>query len=500
MTTGREILSVAELAAADRASADSGVDALTLVERAGAAVADAVQARWTRRSVVVLCGPGLNGADGYVAARRLAEAGWPVRVLASAHPAHGPAERAAAAFSGPVESLSPAALGDAALVVDALYGAGLARALDGMAADTLRAAADRRLPLVAVDLPSGLQGDAAKPLAYAPTATLTVTFHRKKRAHVLEPGRGHCGEVVVADIGLPAPAGEAATLWENGPELWEARFPWPVNEGHKHARGRLGLVCGAQLYTGAARLAARAGLRAGAGIVRLFCPPEAAPVNAAHLEAIMLRSFETDTELEAHAEVMDAMVIGPAAGVDDSTMANLFALARTGVAMVVDADALTVFRDEPEELFASLDRDDVLTPHTGEFERIFPGFLASEPEKVAAARRAAARAGAVVLLKGSDTVIAAPNGRAAVNTNATPWLATAGSGDVLAGLIGGLVAQGMDSFDAACAGVWMHAEAGRSFGPGLIAEDLPELVPGVLRTLYARREGAGLRNPPEART
>ena len=349
----------------------------------------------------------------------------------------------------------------------------------------IRAAERAGVPIVAVDLPSGLSGDLGKPLGHAPQAALTVTFHRKKLAHVLVPGRDLCGEIVVADIGLPAP--RDAALHENAPSLWADRLNWPTAATHKHGRGRLIVVSGEAASTGAARLAARAGLRIGAGLVTVLSPPDALLVNGAHLEAVMLRAFETDLELEAAAASVDAAVIGPAAGVNETTVSNLFALARTGAGLVIDADALSAFRDDPAELFQVLDRDDILTPHVGEFERVFKGLLAASPERVTAARKAASRAGAVVLLKGSDTVIAAPDGRAVVNGNGSPWLATAGSGDVLAGFIGGLIAQGLESFDAACAAVWIHAEAAAAFGPGLISEDLPGLVPGVLRRLYESR-------------
>ncbi|HZZ36513.1 MAG TPA: NAD(P)H-hydrate dehydratase, partial [Caulobacteraceae bacterium] len=310
------------------------------------------------------------------------------------------------------------------------------------------------------------------------------TFHRRKVAHVLQPGRALCGEVVVGDIGLGV---SPSQLYENDPDLWLAKFPWPALTSHKHTRGRLIVVSGDAWATGAARLAARAGLRVGAGLVTVLSPPDALAVNAAHLEAIMLRPFENDLELEAAASSAEAAVIGPAAGVDEATLANVLALASTGAALTLDADALTVFRDDPEELFSVLDRDDVLTPHPGEFERIFPGLLKTAPERITAARAAAKRAAAVVLLKGPDTVIAAPDGRAAVNLNGSPWLATAGSGDVLAGLIGGLQAQGMESFEAACAGAWIHAQSALAFGPGLISEDLPTLVPQVLKGLQERR-------------
>ncbi|MFN3668624.1 MAG: NAD(P)H-hydrate dehydratase [Brevundimonas sp.] len=265
---------------------------------------------------------------------------------------------------------------------------------------------------------------------------------------------------------------------------WRQALPWPGPATHKHARGRLGVVSGKATQTGAARLAARAGLRMGAGVVRILCPPDAAAVIAPAIEAIMLTPFGSDEALVEAAVLLDAVVIGPAAGVNEATRSHVRALASTGAALVVDADGLTVFEGWPADLFEGLDRDDVLTPHEGEFRRLFPGLL--DLGREGAAAEASRRAGAVVVLKGTATVIAAPDGRLAVNDNGSPWLATAGSGDVLAGMIGGLVAQRMDSFEAARAAVWIHAEAARSFGPGLIADDLPERLPAVLATLYAQ--------------
>ncbi|MCR5880553.1 NAD(P)H-hydrate dehydratase [Phenylobacterium sp. J367] len=454
------------------------------MERAGTAVADAICARFDPCPTVVFCGPGNNGGDGYVVARLLRDRGWDVWVEQLAEPASDDARAMAALWHG---LTAPVGEGRdrAELFVDAIFGAGLTRPLDGEAARLARVSQRLRDRFVAVDLPSGIAGDTAQPLGEpAFCASLTVTFHARKPAHVLEPGRGHCGEVVVADIGL----GETETrLFENGPELWADRIPWPDSTSHKHARGRMIVVSGDAWSTGAARLAARAGLRIGSGLVTILSPPEALASNAAHLEAVMLRPVETEVELEQAAAAVDAAVIGPAAGVTDSTLLNVLALARTGAALVLDADAITVFREDPEELFSVLDRDDVLTPHPGEFERLFPGLLAASPERIAAARRAAERAGAVVLLKGADTVVAAPDGRAAVNLNGSPWLATAGSGDVLAGYIGGLIAQGMESFEAACAAAWIHAAAAELHGPGLISEDLPGLTPRVLRRLYEER-------------
>jgi len=478
----RQILTVGEIARADAAAIAAGTPGTVLMERAGTAVADAIGAHFHSQPALVLCGPGNNGGDGYVIARLLKARGWPVELRALAPPSSGDAKAARDLWDGPVGELAGEL--PPALYVDALFGAGLGRPLEGAAAAAAQQLAATPEKVVAVDIPSGLPGDTGAPKGPSVCAGLTVTFHAKKPAHVLEPGRGLCGEIVVADIGLGP---TQVQLFENGPELWLPRFPWPSASAHKHARGQLIVVSGDAWSTGAARLASRGGLRIGAGLVTIFSPREALAANAAHLEAVMLRGFDTDLELEEGAEHVDAAVIGPAAGVTETTLLNVLALARTGAALVIDADAISVFRDDPEELFSVLDRDDVLTPHPGEFERLFRGVLAAAPERISAARKAAQRADAVVLLKGPDTVIAAPDGRAAVNVNGAPWLATAGSGDVLAGFIGGLIAQGMESFEAACAGAWIHAEAGELHGPGLISEDLPGLAPTVLRRLWDER-------------
>jgi hydroxyethylthiazole kinase-like uncharacterized protein yjeF len=488
-TVGRsQILTVAQAGAADRAALASGTPLSVLMQRAGEAVAAEVLARWTSRPVLVLCGPGDNGGDGFVVAAKLASAGWPVRVAALVDVAQlkGAAAEAAGRWSGPVEAVSTGCVADAGLVIDALFGAGLSRPLAPEVAQTLRACQAAGAVIVSVDLPSGLNGDTGAPLDFAPEAKLTVTFHRKKPAHVLEPGRSLCGEVVVADIGLADP-GLDWPLNENGPALWRAEFPWPKTNTHKTERGRMVVVSGEAWSTGAARMSARAGLRIGAGMVTVLSPPDACAVNAAHLEAVMLKPFADRAELLRAADTSDVAVIGPGAGITRETRLNVLALAAALPTLIVDADVFSVFREAPDALFDVLTPRDVMTPHAGEFERIFPGLLKSSPEKISAARTAAERAGAVVLLKGADTVIADPDGRAVVNTNAAPWLATAGAGDTLAGFIAGLIAQGMDSFSAACAGAWIHGEIGRDFGPGLIAEDLPEGAPAVLRRLYAKR-------------
>lgn len=478
----REILTVAEMTAIDRAAVRAGTSTPVLMERAGQAVAQAVRQRFRRRPVVVWCGPGDNGGDGYVAARHLRRHGWPVVVEAAYPPASDACRWAASRWRGEVRALSQNLCVDT-LYIDAIFGAGLSRPLGGAVAALTRAVAQGAPTVVSVDMPSGVHGDTGRPVdGIALAAEVTVTFHRRKPGHVLIEGRKACGEIVVADIGLSG--GASASLFENEPSLWRERYPWPAVDSHKHSRGRLSVVSGEAWNTGAARLSARGGLRIGAGAVTVLSPLSALAVNASHLEAIMLAPFDSDADLGAKAQKADAVIIGPAAGVGDATARNLRALAQTGAALVADADALTSFRGDPGELFACLDRDDVLTPHPGEFERIFPGLLAKAPERITAAREAARLAGAVVLLKGADTVVAAPDGRAAVSLNGTPWLATAGSGDVLAGFIGGLLAQGMGSFEAACAGAWIHAECGALYGPGLIAEDLPNLAPQILGRLY----------------
>ena len=483
-----EILTVAEIEACDAAAIAGGLPGIDLMERAGGVVADAIVRRYTARPTAIYCGPGNNGGDGYVVARLLKAQGWDVWVEAQADPKSADAMAAAERWDGVTKPLGFSGR-EPGLIVDALFGAGLRRPMAGEAARLARITQTGNVPIVAVDVPSGVCGDSGAAMGDAFHADLTITFHRRKPAHVLQPGRRFCGETVIGDIGLVS--GRAA-LFENTPPLWAGRFAWPDQTAHKVTRGRLFVVSGESWNTGAARLSARGALRIGAGLVTMLSPPEALRSNASHLEAIMLAPFDSDQDLEQIAEDADAVIIGPAAGVGDGTQSNVLALARTGAALVLDADALTSFRDDPEELFDVLDRDDVLTPHPGEFERLFPGLLARSAERITAAREAARLAGAVVVLKGPDTVIAAPDGRAAVNMNGVPWLATAGSGDVLAGFVGGLIAQGMESFDAACAAVWIHAEAGGGFGPGLIAEDLPGLAPAILRQLFdARLSPAG---------
>lgn len=485
-----EILTVEECYAADRYAAALGTPTLTLMENAGRAIADEIAVRFKPCKAAVLCGPGNNGGDGFVVARLLAGRGFDVRLslLGALEALKGDAAAMAARWDGTIGPLSGDCISDAMLVVDALFGAGLSRALDGEAARACEAMNASDAKIIAVDVPSGLQGDSGKPLGDACVkADVTVTFFRKKPAHVLMPGRALCGETVVADIGIPEAAANVCSLFENGPALWRARYPWPKSDAHKYARGHCVVVSGSMQSTGAARLAARGALRAGAGLVSVASPPDAVAVNAAQLTAIMVKPFAGAKGL---ADLMsdkrlNAVVAGPGCGVGRATQELVGAILASSAAAVLDADALTSFAGDPKALYLLLRDNAVLTPHEGEFERIFPGVLARAQSKIEAVRAASAAAKCVVLLKGADTVIAAPDGRAAVNTNAPPTLATAGSGDVLAGIIGGLLAQGMNAFDAALAGTWLHGEAANCFGIGLIAEDVPEMLPRVLQALHS---------------
>ncbi len=584
-----ELLTVEEMAAADRRAVALGVPSLTLMENAGRAVAiEAAKMVPAGARIAVLCGPGNNGGDGFVAARYLRERGIDVRVacLVPVDQLKGDAAEMARRWLLPVHAASEDSLHSMDLVIDALFGAGLVRPIGGSAAELVSAMSAYGAPILSVDVPSGLNGTTGTHDGPVVRASRTITFFRKKPGHLLMPGRVLCGDVVVADIGIPedvlgnppphraegAPSarrgeglgvgglpraesfgqnddiaspvshkqqsagvftpppspprqGEGSTTeplsssalristFENHPSLWLSQFPWPRLDAHKYARGHAVVVSGPAFQTGAARLAARGALRMGAGLVTVASPPSGLPENAVHLTAIMLKAIGDARDL---AEILEdkrknAVLIGPGAGVGEETRALVESALQSGARVVLDADALTSFAElaengggttvpfgftgaaikhcaTPAELFAAIrakpDRTVVMTPHEGEFARIFPNVAPLESSKLDRAREAARLSGAIIVLKGSDTVIAAPDGRAAINTNAPPWLATAGSGDVLAGFITGLLAQGMPAFDAACAAVWLHGECANRIGVGLIAEDLAEVLAEVLDNLH----------------
>ena len=486
-----ELLTAKEMGEADRLTIASGVPGARLMENAGRAVAEDVARRFPDAArVAVLCGPGNNGGDGFVAALHLQDKGYVVALGLLGDAAKLPADAVAMAkrWGGPVKPLRLDLLAGADVVVDAIFGAGLARPIEGMVAALIDAVNERGLPVVAVDVPSGVDGTTGAVRGAAIRATATTTFFRLKPGHLLLPGRLYCGEVDIAQIGIPDAV--LATIepktFANEPALWLDRFPWPQAQGHKYARGHAVVVSGGISSTGAARLGARGALRAGAGLVTLASPRDALAVNAAQLTAIMLRPMDDAAELAALlADTRkNAVMMGPGGGVGEHLRRLARAALASGAALVLDADALTSFAENPDPLFAAIKARAapvVLTPHEGEFARLFG--RSDEGSKLDRARAAAQRSGAVLVLKGADSVVASPDGRASINATTSPWLATAGTGDVLAGMVLGLLAAGMDAFDAASAAVWMHGAAARAFGPGLIAEDLPEMLPEVLRDL-----------------
>ena len=548
-----ELLTAAQMRAIETAAIESGeVTGLELMERAGRGVVEAIFEQWPElkmrgagpsrspgylrpdegsRRVVVLCGPGNNGGDGFVVARLMKEHGWEVEVFLFGDAAKLPPDarvnyeqwRVLGAVQPYNDDAFSVDLGEDAgkvVVVDALFGTGLIRPVVGFSAfakfvqrcrssevDDGASSAEKNVKFVAIDVPSGLDADSGYYLmAEGGTeeeriqSDLTVSFHRLKLGHVLGRGALSCGKAVVADIGLDETLSARAAAKEFGAEMVQTAQPGMLSKdmaGNKFSNGHALVVSGARGHSGAARLAARAALRVGAGLVTVATPRGALPENAAQLTAIMLREVDDARELGKTLSDgrINALCLGPGMGLTEDKAAMVGAALRAMRATVLDADALTLISRHPT-LFAALHEHCVLTPHAGEFARLFPDIaerLNAVPtkgpaySKVDATREAAARAGCVVLFKGPDTVIAGPDGLCRVSSanyeRAAPWLATAGSGDVLAGLITGLMARGFAPGQAAETGAWLHLECALEFGPGLIAEDLPEMLPEVFRSL-----------------
>ena len=519
------LLTPDEMGEADRLTMAGGTSGWMLMQRAGRAVADTVLTRYSQaRRIALLAGPGNNGGDAYVVAARLGQAGRRVTVfsLGDAGRLKGDAATAAEAYAGPSAPLQDLDLTDFDLVVDGLFGAGLARPIDGEATAVIERVNACGLVVIAIDLPSGVSGLSGAVLGTAIQADATVTFFRRKPGHLLQPGRGLCGALIVAEIGIAPRVLEAIAPmhFANEPALWASQLRLPSQSGHKFDRGHAVVFSGGATQTGAARLAANGALRGGAGLVTVLAAGSALMVNAAHLTSVMLKRCDGSEDLDGFLEDerLNAFVLGPGFGIGENARVHAVAILAGGRRLVLDADGISSFKDCPELLFeaakaaagsirstdtrssVSQERGSqiashmrleqgpalVLTPHAGEFARLFPDLAADQSmAKTSCSLAAAARAGAVVVLKGADTVIAAPDGRVAINANGTPWLATAGSGDVLCGLVAAQLAQGIPSFEAACVAVWMHARAAELFGPGLIAEDLPGLMPQVLGEMVA---------------
>jgi hydroxyethylthiazole kinase-like uncharacterized protein yjeF len=493
-----ELLSNEEMAEADRLAIAAGIPGIELMENAGRAVAERVAARHQLGTeITVVAGPGNNGGDGLVAARILSERGYNVRVLAISGREGlraDPAEMARR-LPLPLEPASPEALSGAMVVVDALFGAGLDRPVMGVGGAMIEAMNACGASIIAVDLPSGINGSTGAVLANAVRADETVTFFRRKPGHLLLPGRLYCGKLQLANIGLPdhVLGRVRPRTFVNDPGLWGGSFPVPQIADHKYTRGHAVVVSGEMSRTGAARLAARAALRAGAGLVTIASPREALGVNAAASLAIMVRPVDAPAELSVLLSDprFNAIALGPGGGVGTRMRGLVKAALNGDRAVVLDADALTSFSEEAGALGAAIAAAGssavILTPHQGEFSRLFTDpDLRYAPSKLQAARLAAERIKGILVLKGADTVIAAPDGRAAISDNAPAWLATAGSGDVLTGIITGLLAQRMPAYEAACAAVYLHGEAATAFGPGLISEDLPDALPQVYRQLLTK--------------
>ena len=498
------LLTPDEMARADRMTIDGGVVGFELMKAAGAQVADAALAMLAgdvsarTETVACLAGPGNNGGDAFVAAEFLRRGGVPVTVwsLASRDELSGDAARAAEFYRGLVRPFSEFEPVGIDLVIDGLFGAGLSRPIEGQIADLVDRTTASSAKVLAIDLPSGVSGKSGAILGTAFRADRTVSFFCAKPGHYLEPGRSRCGTLDIRQIGIDDAVLETIQprIFLNVPSLWRTGFPRPADLGHKYDRGHAVVFSGSATKTGAARLAAQAALRAGSGLVTVFSPSGALLINASHLTAVMLKRCEGAgdlTELLADKR-LTAFVLGPGFGVGELARDYARLILREGRSLVLDADGITSFADEPESLFEAAAKAAegpdqpkvVLTPHVGEFARLFPDIASDEDlSKVDKAKRAAERSHAVVVLKGRDTVIASPDGRAAINANGTPWLATAGSGDVLTGLIVALLSQAMPSFEAAAAGVWMHGRAAELFGPGLIAEDLAGQLPKVISDL-----------------
>lgn len=480
------LLVPAEMARADQLTIADGTPGVRLMEAAGQAVAEQICERWSVRPVAVLCGPGNNGGDGFVVARLLRDQGWPVRLGLFGHMSdlRGDAQHHAALWPGDVESVSEVLLDDAELVVDGLFGTGLSRPLDAEISQIVDRLNDSDKAVCAIDIPSGIDGNTGRALGQAVYADLTVTFFRKKTGQLLLPGRQHCGDLVLMDIGIPDTVLSRVNIaaHENHPDMWLDRFSWPQYEQHKYTRGHV-LIRGGDLMTGAARLSALSAARAGAGLVSVAASPASWPIYAATLTNVMVLpcdGLQVWQSLLSDAR-RNVALIGPGLGVSIRTRDEVLATLEIAPTAVLDADALTAFADQGQVLFQAVRGPCVMTPHSGEFIRIFGA--GNDDSKLEQTRQAARVSGAVIVHKGADTIIAAPDGRAIINTNAPPDLATGGTGDVLAGIIAGFAAQGMEVFDAAAAAVWIHGRAAALFGPGLIADDLPSILPRILREL-----------------
>lgn len=478
-----ELLTPEQMNRADQQTISGGVPGIDLMETAGGAVADvALKAFPDIRKVLIVCGSGNNAGDGFVAARLLMHSGLKVDIyyVGDENRIHGDAALAKNRMPNSVTTVSEIIPKTYDLIIDAIFGAGLDRDVKGPAATVINTINDCSVPVLAVDLPSGIDGATGQICGIAVRADTTVTFFRKKPGHMLYPGREHCGHLVLHQIGIrPAILQQTGFVAKiNQPELWQSDLPVLAPTGHKYNRGHTLVVSGPLPMSGAARLVAGAALRAGSGLVTLASSKDVLAANAAQLTSIMLQQADTANDLS---KVLidtrfNCVALGPGLKPSRKTRSKVLAVLSRQRHCVLDAGALSAFEDDADTLFSAVRANSkcvVMTPHEGEFSRLFKDECGCK-SKIERAQMAAKKSGAVVVLKGPDTVVASPEGAACVAENAPPWLATAGSGDVLAGIIAGLLAQGMPAYEAAAASVWLHGDAAKRMGPPLISSDLDQ--------------------------
>jgi len=464
------------------------------MEAAGLSVTREILKNCSGNKALILCGPGNNGGDGFVIARHLQDASWKVTValLGSLESLQGDAYYMAKLWNGEILPLNEARITDQDVIIDAIFGTGLSKELSGKVRETVDKVNLTNSLKVAVDIPSGIKGDTGEILGSAIKADFTVTFCRMKPAHILFPSKKYCGQIIVTDIGISDRIVQQVEpgLFINSPECWIDKMPDFELDSHKYNKGHAVVISGDLTQTGACRLAAMAALRSGAGLVSVSSPENALMAHASHLTSVMIRRRENlVTDLKDHR--LNTWCIGPAAGLTKQTRNDVLSILESGKNTVLDADALTVFEDDPRVLFEAIKaisgRQCVLTPHAGEFARIFP--YLKKLDKITAALSAATLSGAVIIYKGADTVVASPEGQVIISNDAPATLATAGSGDVLSGIVTGLMAQNMNAFDAACASVWLHGQCANEYGRGLISEDMEKLIPAVLKALDHKFSG-----------
>lgn len=476
------VLTASQMQQADAATIASGTAGFTLMQQAGQGAARWIQKRYAPRPTAIFCGTGNNGGDGYVVAQALDKAGWPVQLIVIGEPTSDDAKQAAAHYEGPRN----VSMQGCELVIDAIFGTGLSRPIEGKAAQMIDWINAAHLPVIALDIASGIDATSGVVHGTAIYATHTLSFCRKKRGHLLMPGKEYAGEVTLIPIGISDAtiASLDAKCEENHPDIWRAHFPSFDTAHHKYSKGHVAIIGGNEMI-GAAKLAATGALRAGAGMASVLCEPSVWPIYAASLTSVMAKPCE-QMQIQAHLRDsrINSWLIGPGAGVTPRTRMLAEEILQAQRPTVLDADALSVFAPDAAALRDMIRGPAILTPHEGEFKRLFHAQpWVDDADKCQRAAKAAAWLGAVIILKGPDTVIAAPDGRLIINSDAPPTLATAGSGDVLAGLCAGLIAQTMPAFEAVAAAVWIHGQAAHLAGRGLIAEDLPSKISAVLQRL-----------------